>query len=80
MRERDRSRDLRKYTQRTNLALIFGGLLLVLVGGNLLVWLLYGPGTALQSLTCMMVLLIPVGLIAVILWLMEWIVRRERDG
>jgi hypothetical protein len=65
---------------RTNLALILGGLLLVLVGGNLLVWLLYGPGTALQSLACMMVLLIPVGLIAVILWLMDWVVRRERDG
>ncbi len=75
-----RARDLRTYVQRTNLALILGGLLLVLVGGNLLVWLLYGPGTALQSLTCMMVLLIPVGLIAVILWLMDWVVRRERDG
>jgi hypothetical protein len=80
MSKRGRVRDLRTYMQRTNLVLILGGLLLVLVGGNLLVWLLYGSGTALQSLTCMVVLLIPVGLIVVILWMMDWVVRRERDG
>jgi protein-S-isoprenylcysteine O-methyltransferase Ste14 len=72
--------DLRSYARSTNLRLIAGGAILLLVVGNLLVFLLYDGWTALQSLVCMVAFLLPLGMIVVILWIMERIVRADRNG
>jgi len=60
--------------------LVLGGLAIVLIVGNVLIWVFYGNAAAQMSLMCMGVVLIPVLLIAVILWVMGWIVRKEREG
>ena len=60
--------------------LVIGGAFLLVLVGNGLVWLLYGSMAALQSLICMGTFLIPIGLIALVLAVMEWIVRINRDG
>jgi hypothetical protein len=60
--------------------LIIGGAFLLLLVGNGLIWLFYGGMAALQSLICMGTFLIPLGLIALILTVMDWIVRKYRDG
>jgi hypothetical protein len=73
-------RNLRSYTRGTTVRLIIGGAFLLVLVGNGLIWLLYGPVAALQSLICMGTFLIPIGLIALALTIMEWIVRKNRDG
>ena len=75
-----RGRDLRAYASGTMFRLVLGGLGIVLVVGNVLIWVFYGNAAAQMSLMCMGVVLIPVLLIAAILWAMGWIVRKEREG
>jgi len=72
-------RNLRSYTRGTTARLILGGAVLLVFVGNGLIWLLYGGMAALQSLICMGTFLIPIGLIALALTFMEWIVRKNRD-
>jgi len=72
-------RNLRSYTRGTTARLIIGGAVLLVLVGNGLIWLLYGGMEALQSLICMGTFLIPIGLIALALTIMEWIVRKNRD-
>ena len=72
-------RNLRSYTRGTTARLIIGGAVLLVLVGNGLIWLLYGGMEALQSLICMGTFLIPIGLIALALTFMEWIVRKNRD-
>jgi len=72
-------RNLRSYTRGTTAHLIIGGAVLLVLVGNGLIWLLYGGMAALQSLICMGTFLIPIGLIALALTFMEWIVRKNRD-
>lgn len=73
-------RNLRSYTRGTTVRLIIGGVFLLVLLGNGLIWILYGGMAALQSLICMGTFLIPIGLIALALTIMEWIVRKNRDG
>lgn len=75
-----KGRDLRAYASGTTLRLVLGGLALVLIVGNVLIWVFYGRGAVQTSLLCMGVTMLPVLLIALILWGMGWIVRRERDS
>ncbi len=72
-------RDLRKYARQTTVRLIIGGLLLLFVVGDGLIYWRFGPGAALSGLICLGAGLIPIGLIIFALWLMEWVVKRERD-
>lgn len=73
-------RNLRTYTRGTTMRLIIGGAFLLVLVGNGLIWLLYGGMAALQSLICMGTFLIPIGLIALALTIMDRIVRKYRDG
>ena len=75
----NKGRDLRAYASGTTLRLVLGGLAIVLIAGNVLIWIFYGRGAVQMSLLCMGVTLMPGFLIAVVLWVMGWIVRRERD-
>lgn len=73
------SRDLRQYTHQTNVRLILGGILILLVVGDGLIYLLYGQSAALIGAICILAGLLPLGLIVLLLWLMEWIVKRADD-
>ena len=69
-------RDLRKYAKQTNIRLIIGGiLLLVLVGGGFIL-LIYGPGAATTGLLCIFAGLTPVLLVIIVLQIIDWIVKR----
>ena len=74
------SRDLRKFHRQTTFRLILGGVLLLFVVGSGLIYFIYGLDTFLSSLLCMAGGLLPVGLIVLILWILDWIVKRaDRD-
>jgi hypothetical protein len=72
-------RDLRAYSQGTFFRLGVGGLILIVVVGNILIRLIYGPDAVPLSLSCMFVALIPALLIGLFLAITGWIVKRERD-
>jgi hypothetical protein len=72
------TRDLRQYTRQTTIRLIIGAIvMLFLVGGGLILWI-YGSGAAVMGILCLIAGLVPVVLIILILWFLEWIVKRER--
>ena len=75
----NRPRDLRVYARSTTFRLAAGGLLIILIVGNLLVYIFYGTGGLLQSLLCMGIFLTPVVLIVGLLQLMALIARRGLD-
>jgi len=70
------SRDLRKYARQTNVRLLIGFLILLFLIGDGLIYLLYGRGAALMGLLCLGAGLVPLVLIAAILWGMEWFLKR----
>lgn len=74
------SRDLRRYAQQTQLRLLIGGILLLLVAGDGLIYIFYGQRAAFMGLLCLMAGLAPLVLISGAFWLIEWIVRRSREG
>jgi len=74
-----REQDLRAYARGTQLRLIFGGLVIVVVVGNGLIWLIYGAGAVRMAMICTSIGLAPGLLIIGWLLLMEWIVNRARD-
>jgi TM2 domain-containing membrane protein YozV len=68
--------DLRKYARQTNIRLIVGGLLVLFIVGDGLIYLFQGAGPALTGLLCLTVGLLPIALIMVFLWILEWVVKR----
>ena len=73
------SRDLRKYAKQTNVRLIIGGLLLLFIVGVGLIYFLYGPGAALMGLICLLVGLVPLVLIWLMFFILEFITKRAQD-
>ena len=69
-------RDLRKYAQQTDRRLIVGGLLILFVVGDGLIYLIFGQQAALAGLICLLIGLIPLVLIWISLALISWLVRR----
>lgn len=65
------SRDLRKFTNQTNTRLAIGGLILLFVVGDGLIYLFYGGSAALFGFLCLVAGLSPVVLIWLVLWLIE---------
>jgi TM2 domain-containing membrane protein YozV len=74
------SRDLRKYAQQTNIRLIAGGLIVLFVVGIGLIYFFYGQGAALTGLLCLFVGLIPLILIWLMFYLLEFITKRANSG
>lgn len=72
--------DLRKYANQTTFRIILGGLALTFILGNLLIAWIFGQQAAIFSLFCMFAALIPVALIAIALWIMDWIAKRGDQG
>lgn len=69
-------RDLRKYASRTNIQLIVGGLLLVLIVGVGLIAIIYGPGAALMGFLCILGGVILIGLIVLLVFGLDVILKR----
>lgn len=70
------SRDLRKYMRDTNVRLVIGAILMLFIVGVGLIWLIYGFGAAVTGLLCILAAFIPIGLIFLVLFGMDWIVKR----
>jgi hypothetical protein len=68
--------DLRAYAKQTTFRLIVAGILLLFIVGDGLIYLIFGAGAAIGGLLCLAGGLVPVGLIWVVFWIMDWIKRR----
>jgi uncharacterized membrane protein len=74
------SRDLRKYMKDTNVRILIGAFLLLFVIGVGLIWAIYGFGAAVSGFLCLLGAFVPIGLIFLVLYGMDWIVKRaNRD-
>jgi energy-converting hydrogenase Eha subunit E len=73
------TRDLRKYAKQTNVRLLIGFFLLLLVIGIGLIYLFYGRNAALMGLICTGAALLPAVLIWLVLWLMGYIVKKANE-
>jgi tryptophan-rich sensory protein len=74
------SRDLRKFAKQTNTRLILGGILLVLVVGDALIYIFYGQRAALLGFVCLLLGMAPLALILLVFWAIDWLVKREREN
>ena len=72
-------RDLRKYSQQTNRRLILGGILLLFIVGDGLIFIFYGREAALTGLTCLLFGVAPLLLIWISLEVIAWVARKA-DG
>jgi hypothetical protein len=70
------TRDLRKYVRQTNIRLIAGGLTLLFIVGDGLIYLIYGTSAAITGLLCLLAGMIPVGLVIIIMLFLDWIAKR----
>ncbi len=70
------SRDLRKYARDTNVRLGVGAVLLLFIVGLGLIWAIYGFGAAVSGMLCILAGLIPIGLIFIVFFGLDWIVKR----
>ena len=73
-------RDLRRYARQTNVRLFAGGLLLLFIVGDGLIYIFYGPASALTGFLCLLGGLFPLVLIWLALWLLEWITNHADRG
>ena len=72
-------RDLRRYTRQTNVRLIVGFLIILLLVGDGLIWAFWGKGAAITGLLCIAGGLFPIGLIASLFVLMDWVVKKLNE-
>jgi uncharacterized membrane protein len=71
--------DLKKYASQTQTRLVIGLFALVFTVGLILIYLFYGPDSALLGLLCLMGILVPVFIILLILDLVERFVKNDRE-
>ena len=71
------SRDLRQYARQTNYRLIAGFFLVLFIIGDGLIYLFFGREAAIMGLICLVAGIIPIILILLALWIIDWIVRRN---
>lgn len=70
-------RDLRRYARQTNTRLIVGGVLILFIVGDGLIFLIFGKNAAILGLACLLAGLSPLLLIWISLGLMDWLVKRQ---
>jgi hypothetical protein len=71
--------DLRRYAAQTSTRLIAGALLLLFILGPLLIGFIYGPAAALMGFLCLLGALIPIGLIMLFIFGLDWIVKKGNE-
>ncbi len=73
------SRDLRKFAHQTNIRLLVGFILLLLLVGDGLIYLIYGQGAAVFGLLCILAGLSPLILIYLVLVIIDRIAKIENQ-
>jgi len=73
------SRDLRDYARQTNIRLLVGFILLLLLVGDGLIYLIYGQGAAVFGLLCILAGLSPLLLIYLVLVIIDRIANIENQ-
>jgi hypothetical protein len=73
------SLDLRKYAHQTNKRLIIGGIIILFIVGDGLIYFIYGQNAAFSGLICLMVGLFPLMIIWIILSIMGWVVKKAAE-
>lgn len=68
--------DLKKYDNQTITRLIAGGILILFIIGDGLIFFIYGPEAAGMGLLCLGAAMLPILLIMLVIWLMDWVVKR----
>ena len=68
--------DVRKYARQTNARLIMGGILLLFLLGDGLIYIFYGPSAAVMGLICLAAGLFPLLLIWLDLTAIEWVTNK----
>lgn len=68
--------DLRKYAKKNNTQLIIGAFVLLFVVGLGLIALIYGLNAALMGLLCLLAMLVPIGLVALVMFGLNLLVKR----
>jgi hypothetical protein len=74
--EENMSHDIRKYTSQTNIRLIVGAFILLFVVGLGLIAIIYGIDAALVGLLCLLGALIPIGLVALLMFGLDIFVKK----
>jgi len=69
--------DLRAYSRQTLVRLVFGGLLIIIIIAEILIYLFYGRSAAISGFLCILLGLIPLGLIWLFFIGLEWLVKRK---
>jgi hypothetical protein len=73
------TRDLRKYTKQTNARLMIGAFVLLYVVGTALIYSIYGTGAAVMGLLCLLAALVPMGLIALAMWIIDYVAKKANE-
>jgi hypothetical protein len=73
------SKDLRRYAAQTSTRLIAGALLLLFIVGVGLIGLIYGPAAALMGFLCLLGAFVPIGLIVLFIFGLDWIVKKGNE-
>ncbi|MEA3351386.1 MAG: hypothetical protein U9Q82_12250, partial [Chloroflexota bacterium] len=63
---------------QTNFRLLVGFIILLFLAGDGLIYAFYGKGAAIMGLLCLGAGIAPLLLIGLILWAMEWFVKRAK--
>lgn len=69
--------DLRDHARQTKKRLVAGGLIIIFLLGTILIAVTYGTPAAGCGLAFFLVAMIPVGLISLVLFLLQWITERS---
>ena len=69
-----------EYSRQTTFRLIAGGILILFIIGDSLIYFNYGLAAAISGVLCLGVGLLPVLLIVGILWGLEYIVKKNSDS
>jgi hypothetical protein len=68
--------NVRKYASQTTTRLIIGGILILFIIGDGLIFAIYGPYAAGLGLLCLGAGMVPIIAVIFVIWLMDWIVKR----
>ena len=71
--------DPRAYSKQTMVRLIIGGIAILFLVGDGLVYFIYGPAAAISGFLCLGAGLLPVLVIMGIFWVMEKLVNKDRE-
>jgi len=72
-------KNLKDYARQTTIQLIAGGIILLFIVGDGLIYLIYGSRAAISGLLCLGAGLMPVAATLLVIGLLDWIVKHARE-